>query len=126
MSDLQGWAAILLGVAAVGTLITALYKLRPESARIFVDSAKVSVEMSDNLRDDLHAERLRLREDITDLRQRMAVCEASRIAAEVKNSYLEKAFRDVLRELHDEHGIDLHVRLDPPDDLPPAITRHQD
>lgn len=107
MNDLQGWAAILLGVAGVGGLLATLYKLRPESARIFVDSARVSVEMSDTLRDNLI-------DDMKDLRERMQVCEASRIAAELKNAHLEKVLREILKELHDEHGIDLHARLDPP------------
>ena len=39
-------------VAAIATLIVAIYKLRPESTRIFVDSAKVSVELADAYRTD--------------------------------------------------------------------------
>ena len=44
-----GVAAI---ITAIGGVIGVFYKLKPESARIFVDSAKVSVELADADRSD--------------------------------------------------------------------------
>lgn len=45
-----------LGVAAIitalGGVLIAFYKLKPESSKIFVDSAKVSVELADADRSD--------------------------------------------------------------------------
>lgn len=44
-----GVAAI---ITAIGGVIGVFYKLKPESAKIFVDSAKVSVELADADRSD--------------------------------------------------------------------------
>lgn len=51
------WLAVAGVITALGGLIATIYKLRPESTKIFVDSAAVSVKLADAGRDDL-ADRL--------------------------------------------------------------------
>lgn len=52
---LQTAGAVVAVITALGTMIVAIYKLRPESNKIFVDTAKVSIEMAKDDVDDLQA-----------------------------------------------------------------------
>lgn len=65
------WYYIAAAFAAIGTLLLGAYKLRPESTRIFVDSAKVTVELANKSRDELAEEVSGYRAEIRQLRTDM-------------------------------------------------------
>lgn len=65
MIDMETALGIVGIVGAISGAVFAAYKLRPESARVFVDSAKVTVEIADEARDNL-------REDVAALRDELA------------------------------------------------------
>ena len=53
---LETAGAVVLVVSAVSGIVFTIYKLRPESTKIFVDSATMSVKLADAGRDQLAAE----------------------------------------------------------------------
>lgn len=75
---LETAGAVTLVVSAIGTIIFTIYKLRPESTRIFVDSAKVSVEMADSDRERLRADLADRDREILRLKTALTHCEDER------------------------------------------------
>lgn len=65
MTGVESTGAVVGVVAVLMSIVAAVYKLGPDRTKIIVESAKVSVEMSDTLRDDL-------REDVAALRAELA------------------------------------------------------
>jgi hypothetical protein len=75
---LETAGAVTLVVSAISGIIFAIYKLRPESTRIFVDSAKVSVEMADSDRERLRQDKVVLEAEILRLKTALTHCEDER------------------------------------------------
>ncbi len=94
---LETAGAVILVVSAISGIIFTIYKLRPESTKIFVDSAKVSVEMADKDRDDLQ--------------RRLAAKEAQCAAAEAEhNQYRKDAGQHIAEQAAQIRGLRNEVR----------------
>lgn len=65
-------------VTAIGGIIFAIYKLRPESTKIFVDSARVSVELASEDRDRLRGELAESKAEVLRLKTALTHCEDER------------------------------------------------
>ena len=92
---------VALGVAAIGSLLFAALKLRPENTRIFVDSAKVSLEISDSARDNLREDLLSLRAELVEARAESARDRAE--ASQYRND-TESRITELATELRGERA----------------------
>lgn len=97
MSGGPQWYWILSAATALGLVLIGLYKLRPESTKIFVESAEVSVRMSDARAALLATEAAALDARVTALEQ---AAEADRRWRHLAVAYI----RTLLNTL-DEHRI---------------------
>lgn len=89
--------AVISIVVVVSGIVFGVYKLRPEASKIFVESAKVSVELAGDARDALAADVAALRAELGERKREEAVYRRdveerlSELGAELRGAKAEKA-----------------------------------
>jgi hypothetical protein len=126
----QTWYYYVVGAAALAGILFAWYKLKPESTKIIVESAKVTVDMSDGLRDDMGRELRRVTDRLGVMEKRIDEADARAARAEAKAFRLEKQLTTEKARVHHlskvvaalqqeltKHGIEIPPHLAAVDDI---------
>lgn len=101
-----------LALAALGGMLFGAYKLRPESSRIFVESAEVTVRMANEARDEIAEDLVALKAELAERKREEAVYRSdvearlAELSAQLRAEKAEKehvkAENDRLRKRVDE------------------------
>jgi chromosome segregation ATPase len=101
----EHWYYWVLGVAALVGALIALYKLKPESTKIFVETAKVTVDLANEQRDDLLAKMAGIEERMTmmegSLRDANERATAANARADIADRQVHE-LQDALKEEQDK------------------------
>jgi chromosome segregation ATPase len=104
MPSAENWYYYAGAIAAIVGVLIAAYKLRPESTRIFVETAKVTLDMANDARDDMAAQLTKLEERINILDTKLEEAEARAQRADRRAAEADRRTSKLREELEDERA----------------------